>query len=406
MRCRSTLAALALALCLAASAQAEAQVVIVVPFEGPRAALAERRVRALLDDEGLEVIEATRLEATCRRTGALADSEAVARELGAQAIVDGHVSARRRRASVSVRVRDARTGSVLGDATPTAPTFSRALARLDGPALAAFVRSGLVPERVPTPTSEAPPDHAETLAAPSTPTPASPARPAALVVSFGVGVAGRELRYRDDLFDALSDHALPHAPLLRGAVRWYPGAHFVADALAHVGLSARVEGMPFVSTQPAQSSEEIDTEAWGFVLGLDLRLPLDPVEIGVGLGLGEQVFRAPGTGLLAVDYAFVRPSLRLAWTLGAGVTVDGALGLRLLVGSGEVAAWFPRSEGIGLDATLGATWMSDVGVGVRIAGDAEHHAFALRPEPGDARVAGGLHDLTLSGTAELVVSIR
>jgi hypothetical protein len=237
------------------------------------------------------------------------------------------------------------------------------------------------------------------------------AGPHMLVLQAGGGIQSRGLSYRDDLFSELGDYSLTAAPWLRAAARWYPGAHFTRDAFAHIGITGEF-GSVLGVTSRQRSGASFPTDSWRFDVGVDVRLPIDPVEIGLGFTYGIQTFSVgsnedgDAAQVPNVQYQSLRPMARVRLDIGVGLYADAAFGWRFLTGVGPLSEWFPRNSGSGFDLGAGFGWESDMGLGVRLGFEMQRYFFAFHPEPGDPLIVGGAEDQYLTGTVDVVWRVR
>ena len=412
-----------------ASAQ---QRVIVLPFEGPRASGVQRMIERSLEHDGYTVVDQAELDRAVARSGRARDSSEVASRVGAQAIVDGDVTRRGRRASVSVRVRDASTGRVLAEerfAGRNERALRSTIDRTGSSRIGSAVGRGHVaqaeaeesPIASRSTTSrgttaradeEAPPrteaDHEETAAAVRAD---AATRPHFLVINAGATVFSRELSYNDDLFGQLRPYTLAAAPGLRFGARWYPGAHATSDFGANFGITAEAGGAVGLRSRQSDGTT-YPTDSWGFALGADVRLPAGPFEGGLGLSYGMHAFTVGASesgdqaAMPGVEYQYLRPSARGRLDLGAGLYLEAAFGWRILTASGGMGTWFPRNSGSGFDLGAWLGWESDLGIGLRAGFEMQRYFFSMNPEPGDTYVAGGAADQYLAGALDVVWRVR
>ncbi|HUQ08508.1 MAG TPA: hypothetical protein VM261_38720, partial [Kofleriaceae bacterium] len=106
-----------------------------------------------------------------------------------------------------------------------------------------------------------------------------------------------------------------------------------------------------------------------------------------------------------VTYRYARGGLDLAVPRGRWTWMARG-GWRQLVSVGELKDWFPRTTGNGLDASLGAGLRVTRWLSAYARADVRHYFFAMNPEPGDERVAGGAVDTFLGGAVGLAVTIK
>lgn len=210
--------------------------------------------------------------------------------------------------------------------------------------------------------------------------------------NLAIGVAGklysRRLRYNDDVFTVLNEHA--------------------ADVTVEVELDASYYVRPWIGvagsfglTRPFDSDFEgtaFRTTGSAFAAGVRLR------NQGLGSALevdyGGRSFSIADAGEMAkpavpdVAYRYLRIGVAADWPLFGAVRAGGHGGYRHVLSNGQItsAEYFPHATSGGVD---GAVWL---GYGlarawrVQLALDVERYFFAMNPEPGDMRVAGGAID--------------
>jgi len=425
-----SLATVVAALAPGARAVAQDRRAIVLGLSGPASEAVESEVRGAIDDaDGWQTVDAGEVERAAARLGSDAGSREVAADVGASAVVDGRITRRGRRFTLRLVVRDASTGSELAQESfagrnPGAlrAEVRRSLWERVGPAMA----QGQVPaagegraasaapasSAVPVSREEPSREIAEADVIDVGGEDAAPATaPSPLWVAVGGSLFSRDFSYTDDLFFALRPYQLPLGFAARIAARWYPGAHVTSDFIAHLGVDVSFGGAIGLRSRQRDGTT-FPTESIDFRAGLDARIPLDPIELGVGISYGMHTFAlgAADDGNAAqlpnVEYQFVRPALRARADLGAGIFVEGAFGWRFLTGTGGLSTWFPRSSGQGLDVGGYVGWESDLGIGARAGFELQRYFFSMNPEPGDPYIAGGAADQFLAGTVELVYHMR
>lgn len=225
-------------------------------------------------------------------------------------------------------------------------------------------------------------------------------RPSPLEAQLSLRGGTRNYRYSDDLFGALRAYKMGVTPAVAVTARWYPAAHFEGGVVAHVGITASYEQAFLIESKAG--GEAYDTRSREWQLGLHGRVPLDALELGVDVGLGEHTFEVdddPNLPLVPdVSYRFVRGGVEARYRTGK-LLVGGSFGYRHVTDAGAIAtaAWFPRLEVAGLDA--GAFAGHAVLPTLHVLGGVlyRRYWYSLNPEPGDPRVAGGALDSFISG---------
>lgn len=226
---------------------------------------------------------------------------------------------------------------------------------------------------------------------------------------LGVGLFARELSWVDDIFQSLAGYQLGAAPAFRVEASWFPGARFGKGPIGWLGLDVEAE-LPFaVSSEREGVSFPTAASAWR--VGILGRIPTDVFEGQIGFGFAERRFHIERSeeGLAIADLPEVRYQTLLARAAilvrladRFDLSLNGGWGFMLDAGSVGRGPWFPRSQshtarvggGVSLHITRGLSAFGRF--------DWEGAFFDLLPEPGDARVAGGMLDnyfLTTVGVA-------
>ena len=235
----------------------------------------------------------------------------------------------------------------------------------------------------------------------------------ALTIAADGGVMGRMLRWNDDLFGALRPFTLGAAPILGGEVAVYPGAFFTRGRPGWLGVAARAEGVVGVSTQRAGHADSLPTRAWAFSVSARGRVPFTHGAAWLDAGLAGRGFTVDAAGITAPDVpsvGYLGPRLGLGGevTLPVGFSMGLNGGVARWVSTGDLgsAAWFPQARAWGADLRLRLAWASRQGLGPYLDFAWSRDLAALRPQPGDARVAGGLADDRFSGRFGLAWTFR
>nr|MDQ3036452.1 hypothetical protein [Myxococcota bacterium] len=338
-------------------------------------------------------------------------------------VVEGRVVRRGRRFTLRTTVRDASTGAVLAEESFTgraARGLRTAVRRSFWDEAGSAMARGSVPAAAdPVATRSTTSTRTETASSGDVAIEVDPVEqdaPAAaaggatlspLWIAIGATGFSRDFSYTDDLFLTLRPYQLPIGWTARAQARWYPAAHFTQDFVANLGIDAMF-GAALGLRSRQRDGTSYGTESIDFRVGADVRIPLAPVEIGIGFGYGMHTFAlgASETGQNAqlpnVKYQFLRPSIRARFDLGAGIYTEAAFGWRVLTGTGALGTWFPRNSGSGMDLGAWVGWQSDMGLGARIGFEMQRYFFSMNPEPGDENIAGGATDQFLAGSVDLV----
>ncbi len=264
----------ALALALGVTSHAAAQAsgpVIVIGVRGPQGSSVRRALVRDLERNGVTVVADSEVDAARDRLGvgrSLDDEQAVAlaREVGAVAIVEGRVRRQRRRWSATLRVRNGFDGQVLGQEAWGGRTARalRGVGRTGHQRLAGYLAQGRAPGRAytqnPTPTGEVPWwERRDATAAPmdderpgdrddrddrgddspSTPVERSD-RYAAFRVSLGGGTLYRGMSTRVRVYASQRglNPAVPEVETID------EGRSYASDGIGHGELGARLEVYP------------------------------------------------------------------------------------------------------------------------------------------------------------------
>ena len=264
------------------------------------------------------------------------------------------------------------------------------------------------PERAPEPVAELESSSEE-----------RPSRPAqglageALRFELGAGIFSRDLGWVDDLFDELAGYSLGGAPAFRMAAEWFPGAHFTQGPASWVGLEVDAE-LPF-AVESDREGESFPTAASAWRVGLLARYPLDFLEASLGFGFAERRFsiEASEEGSAIPDFPEVRYQTlglraRIAFRLEDRIDLALRGGWGFMLDSGAIgrANWFPNSESHTASVGARVGYQLGQGLGLFARFDWQGAFFDLRPEPGDARVAGGATDNFYLGTAGVSFSAQ
>jgi hypothetical protein len=230
--------------------------------------------------------------------------------------------------------------------------------------------------------------------------PGGTASPHALAVRIGAQALGRRYTYNDDLFLALNTYALPMGPAIAAELEWFPGAHVSSGVASAFGVSARYERVIGVTSSASRSQNiSYSTDSQLVEAGGLARHRVGSVDLR-----GELAFGAHRYGLAAsdgsdpnlpvADYRYLRLGAGVALRVGRVVelSLDGAYLHLLSIGELDDEAWFPRASGAGLELRAGVRVDLGSGFSVGYTLGLRRYWFALDPEVGDARVAGGALD--------------
>lgn len=393
---------LAALLALPSFAQADAAAVEVV-VEGRHASRIREALREGLSEAGAEVVPSD---------GALS--------------VEARVRRARGRWQLRLELRTA-VGETLASATRSARPIrvlaerARRWAESLGEHFERFARAPAV-EAEPEP--EAPPRAAPSeprrdraLSSPAAPAPTraddTPRLPAPFVLRAGVSILNRSFTYNDDIFGVLAPYSLPIAPMVSFGVEWFPGGHTDLGLLG--GLSVHAEGELGLGLETVAGNGTVHaTELWALGAGLRYRLRVDEVEFSVDAGYRGYAFAMhdgedgePRPDVPNVEIHAIRAGGGLRWDIGSGLFFAGRGAYLAPLTLGEIGSeeFFPRASagGIEFDAAFGIA-IDDIELRAVFA--MRRFFYSMNPEPGDARVAGGAVDQSLSGGLELSYAPR
>jgi hypothetical protein len=215
----------------------------------------------------------------------------------------------------------------------------------------------------------------------------------------------RTLRYNDDLHQELRGYDLA-APAAGVTATWRPLGRYLA-VRGELELAIGIEG------SRTTDGMELATSASEWSAGVRGELPVGGWRWTIDASYGEHRFTIDDEAIAQelvpdVTYRWLRGGVGVAVPVGARLTVDAGAGWRQLVDTGELAsaAWFPRASGAGVDAELGASWRLAGAITVFGRADLRRYFFAMNPEVGDARIAGGAIDQYVAIVAGLGVALR
>jgi hypothetical protein len=211
--------------------------------------------------------------------------------------------------------------------------------------------------------------------------PSEPSEPGLRPLEVMAGLRGysRQFEYTDpqrntDLRGTeLHPYRLPLGPAILVALRFYPAALFMNNALSHVGITGRYElgiatGTNYTERDPMTGQDvttNLATSSATWQAGLRGRLPIGAHELGVFAEYGSHAFvlrgdenpslpNKPYALVPDVNYVFIRTGLdaRLHFRK---VVLGGHVAPRFLQSLREIdtpGIWFPAATGSGLDFGL------------------------------------------------------
>lgn len=378
--------ALALSLSLPAAARADA---VTIEIAGPHG---QRIAEAIREAAGGALPEGSRVEGRVDRAGRRWRARIEARSADGMEIARGTLSAR----------------SVVALARHVAVWAEEELTPLPQAA-----------EPAPAPAPAPPPPRAarRRAARPAPrrePEPApTPTLPAPFAMRVGLAVVSRSFTYNDDVFGTLAPYELPAAPLLSAGLEWFPGGH--ADLGLLSGLSVHAEGELGLGIETVAANGTVHpTELWTLGAGVRYRLRVDEVELsvdagyfGYGFAIRDASEDEPRPAVPGVELHAVRAGAGVRWDIGSGLYFSGSAAYLAPLAVGEIGSegWFPRLSVGGVEGDLGfGIRIDDITIGARAS--MRRFFYAMNPDFGDPRVAGGAVDQSFSGALELTYAPR
>jgi len=203
----------------------------------------------------------------------------------------------------------------------------------------------------------------------------------------------RGLDYRDHARGAVTPYVLPLGAGLAIGADYYPAAHFLNDAWAHVGLTwSLTHSLGVESVGP--NAVGYPTTAYAWQLGLRVRVPLDEAggELAFEAGGGEHGFRVERgrlqdpspEGVPGADYDLLRFAVSGRFMLG-DASLGGRVGYLPVLASGAIAspAYFGGAEVHGVEVGIELTYR--LGLGFEVLAEVDARLFVLSfPQGNDA----------------------
>ncbi len=231
-------------------------------------------------------------------------------------------------------------------------------------------------------------------------------RPVALDVHLAFRGIGRNLSYTNDSTSSFRGYDLGFFPSIFAAVEWFPGAHFVTNALAHIGLYGDF-GAAFGMVSVDAAGNRFGSSAMLYDVGLRGRLPLGALDLGLRIGYGAQTFAIDnrGTppppdpnipGVPGVAYQFLRIGVSARYDIAHRVGILVGLNYLLTLSAGEFSGreFFPHDAIHGLDGGLAVAVRVIAGLEFRVGFDARvfmHSLNAQATDPWNVQGATDLH---------------
>lgn len=396
----------------------DAKRVVVQNFRGPSGGAVRNDVVAALHDQaGVELAQSAPFEGLSG--SALRDAAA---EAGVSAFIQGKVAKKGKLLAVTVSVRDASTGEVVGEQSwtkkkPQLDDVGRDFWSKLGPA----VLGTSVPEKKPepAPVAEAKPEKVPPPVAPvakQTEPESEPDKPRASDQPYAKGQepvhpalivnVGPRLLWRNLTFDpggSLIGYSSYDGPSGTGPAfalalnaQWFPGAHVTRRWPSDIGLE--VEG-DYAFLKSTMNGKDLKTRAYSGGGSLIYRLPLDSFEPVFRAGYLLQVFdvKAPTSAELpGVAWGSVRLNVGTLIHILRELSLDVAGGYLIVVSSGEIGKkrYADDLSAYGWEVSGGVTYRFLDAYGVRVGAEFRRYAFNMKTSDNDRVIlpTGGKDD--------------
>jgi hypothetical protein len=229
--------------------------------------------------------------------------------------------------------------------------------------------------------------------------------PPLLEVSADLEVGSHWFRYHEPISSFLTGTSIPAVPLVRAGLVLHPLAWTRLPVLRDLGVWADGERSLYARSKQSNGSGMVNNVWSGFDIGLRARVrmggeraPIAGLSLAYG-GLSFSFEDGAGSlvsGLPTVSYRYVRAGGELSAPLGR-VVLCASGAYRAILSGGYLGSRFPHAQIGGMDVSVGAAVKVGRGFEARLTGEYVRMFYDLRPEPGDASVAGGaLDEFTLA----------
>jgi hypothetical protein len=257
----------------------------------------------------------------------------------------------------------------------------------------------------------------------------------ALSLTLGPNLTLRSWSINDPLTNAgdgplLPAHDVP-AMGFRAGLLVFPAAFFTDSVARHIGVQVNYAmslfGQTNVENVTRDPNDKVrDTTLQSFDAGLHVRIPLEPLTLGIIGGYGFDAIVIDGTktsvAVPDVQADFIRAGVLAQLALGKATFARLGLGYRHLLGFGEEAAqlqsanWFPKSLGTAFDARLEFRQMFSPSFGLQLGGEINQYTVDFNVQPNHVSnasaagqpappIAGGASDRYLRFDLSAVVSL-
>ncbi len=221
----------------------------------------------------------------------------------------------------------------------------------------------------------------------------------------------RDLSYLGYQAGPVTPYSLPIGPAVAVAVDYYPAAHVVNDAWAHLGIAWSVV-QSFAVQSAGPNAVTYPTNAYAWQLGARYRVPVDGAggEVAFEAGGGQQGFavqrgalQSPAPeGVPVTRYDYLRVAASARFTID-DAAIGGRIGYLPVLSVGELASarYFGNAEAHGFEAGVDFTYR--LGLGFELLAEVDARLFVLSFAPSDtaAALAQGAVDRTLGASLGL-----
>lgn len=243
------------------------------------------------------------------------------------------------------------------------------------------------------PTNDAPPDRDMTPTAPPQ------TSESLLSVQAGLGVAMRHFSYAQRVTTTLRAYDLAAAPTASIAAVVYPLAFTHVPVIRDFGITGDYARI-FTFSSEDSAGNHVGSTWQSFDVGATQRIALTRALVAnVNAGYGENSFDFDqnllpgGTGQLpSADYRFVRAGADLRFDFLSVLSAFGGGSYLDILGTGYLAALFPRQNVGGLEGHLGASYMLARSWELSLSAAYMRIFTSANSVPGDTTVVGGALD--------------
>lgn len=257
----------------------------------------------------------------------------------------------------------------------------------------------------------------------------------ALSLTLGPNLVLRSWEIQDPLTSANDGPLLPAHDVpavgLRAGLLVFPAAFFTNDLVKHVGVqldyAMSLVGQTNVENVTQDPDDKMrDTTLQSFGAGLHVRIPLDPLTLGVVASYGFDALSVDGSkdrvAVPDLQTDYIRAGLLAQLALGKSTFARLALGYRHVLGFGQEAPqlqssfWFPEALGKGFDARVEFRQMFTSAFGLALGGEYNRYAIDFNVQPNHVSnaaeagqpappIAGGATDAYMRFELSAVVSL-